>query len=148
MALYQGKAIDTLLPHAGNMRLLDSVLQVTESEIICRSRSHRRPDNPLVKDDRLRCAALVEYAAQAAAIHASLAGAGIGDQRVALIGAVKSLQLNCRDVPGDCEQLQINARAALQGRDGAVYEFSVEGSGQPLATGRLVLLVPDGTGGV
>ncbi len=140
--MYQGQAIDTLLPHAGSMRLLDSVLQVTESGITCQSRSHRRPGNPLAQGGRLGCAALVEYAAQAAAIHASLSGAGIGDQRVALIGAVKSLQLHCRDIARDCEQLQINARAVLQSEDGAIYEFSVEADGQMLATGRLVLLVP------
>ena len=73
--------VDELIPHAGSMCLLDTVERWDQDEIVCRASSHDDPDNPLSEDGRLAAVALVEYGAQAAAVHAALAGAGIGDGR-------------------------------------------------------------------
>ncbi len=64
--------IRSLIPHAGSMCLLDSVVAWTESEIRCRATSHLDPANPLRRDGRLSALSGIEYALQAAAVHGAL----------------------------------------------------------------------------
>ena len=66
------EAIAGLIPHAGDMCLLDRALGWDDFSIRCRSDSHRRSDHPLRRDGRLGAVHLVEYAAQATAIHHAL----------------------------------------------------------------------------
>src|SRR5690242_18884550 len=61
-----------LIPHAGEMCLLDFVEWWSDDEIRCVSTSHASPRHPLRFADRLTSIHLVEYAAQAAAIHGAL----------------------------------------------------------------------------
>jgi len=68
--------IARLIPHAGDMCLLDGVLSWDPSRIRCAAETHRRLDNPLRRNDRLGILCGVEYAAQAMALHAALAAAG------------------------------------------------------------------------
>ena len=63
-----------LIPHSGAMCLLDGVVEWDASRIRCMSRSHRAADNPLRTGGGLPAVCGVEYAAQAMAVHGSLAG--------------------------------------------------------------------------
>jgi len=139
----QRSDIARLIPHSGSMCLLDSVAHFTEEEIVCTSTSHRDRKNPLCEAGEIPVLALVEYAAQAAAVHAALVGAGIGDERIALLGAVKDIVFDNGSVSSRIAQLQIAATALLQTTDGAVYRFTVEGDGEALVTGRLLLSIPE-----
>jgi predicted hotdog family 3-hydroxylacyl-ACP dehydratase len=64
--------IRALLPHAGAMCLLDSVLAWDMNSISCSSLSHCLPNNPLRAATGLASANGIEYAAQAMALHAAL----------------------------------------------------------------------------
>lgn len=139
----QRSDIARLIPHSGGMCLLDSVARFSEEEIVCTSISHCNPDNPLLEGGALPVLALVEYAAQAAAVHAALVGAGIGDERIALLGAVKDITCAHGSVPARIAQLWITATALLQTGDGAIYRFTVEGDDTALTEGRLVLSIPE-----
>lgn len=138
----QRSDIARLIPHSGRMCLLDSVACFSAEEILCTSRSHRDPNNPLREGKELPVLALVEYAAQAAAVHAALVGAGIGDERIAFLGAVKNIAFYTCGVSSDIAQLRITAATLLQTADGAIYRFTVEGDGAELASGRLLLSIP------
>jgi predicted hotdog family 3-hydroxylacyl-ACP dehydratase len=72
------RAIDiaSLIPHAGSMCLLDSVVSWSVEAIACRATSHLRPDNPLRRRGRLAAVCGIEYALQAAALHGALRGGG------------------------------------------------------------------------
>ncbi len=71
------QSIETLLPHAGRMRLIDSVISYDEQSIVCESDSHRAADHPLAEAGVLSIICGLEYGAQAMAIHgALLASAG------------------------------------------------------------------------
>ena len=72
--------IATLLPHAGAMVLLDTIVAWTDTTIHCRSRSHLDPANPLRRDGRLHTVCGIEYALQAAALHGALRAGGIAQQ--------------------------------------------------------------------
>ena len=61
-----------LLPHTGDMCLLDTVRQWSDEEIVCDTSSHRDPANPLRCGDRLAAVSGVEYAAQAIGVHGRL----------------------------------------------------------------------------
>ena len=68
--------IPALIPHAGSMCLLDSVITWSQDAIACRATSHLSPDNPLRHGNRLSAMAGLEYALQAAALHGALCGGG------------------------------------------------------------------------
>ncbi len=68
--------IPSLIPHAGSMCLLDSVISWSADAIACRATSHLRPDNPLRRQGRLAALCGIEYALQAAALHGALRGGG------------------------------------------------------------------------
>src|SRR5207248_11646950 len=70
--------ICTLIPHAGLMCLLDSVLKWDNESVVCTSETHRDPSNPLRRDGRLSALHAYEYGAQAAAGHGGLRGRGSG----------------------------------------------------------------------
>ncbi len=134
--------IAALIPHAGSMCLLDEVVHWDEKQITCRSDSHRRADNPLLEADELSSVALIEYAAQAAAIHAALTGAGIGGHKTALLGAVKNLQVHGKQVVEPTGTLVIHATSQLQNQQGAIYDVVVSKDNTLLITGRAVLVLP------
>src|SRR5437763_9449759 len=72
--------IRTLIPHAGFMCLLDSVLTWDDESIICTSETHRDPGNPLRREGGLLALHSFEYGAQAAGGHGGLRArsAGVG----------------------------------------------------------------------
>jgi len=142
-ASLQRSDIARLIPHSGGMCLLDSVARFSAEELVCTSISHRDPDNPLCEGGELPVLALVEYAAQAAAVHAALVGAGIGDERIALLGAVRDIACAHGSVTTGIAQLWITATALLQTEDGAIYRFIAEGDGAALTGGRLLLSIPE-----
>src|SRR5271154_5225809 len=61
------------IPHQGRMCLLDEVIDWDIRRILCRSLTHRAPDNPLRAHGRLGSACGIEYAAQAMELHGALA---------------------------------------------------------------------------
>lgn len=61
-----------LIPHAGEMTLIDQVDHWEEKHIICRTRSHLDSANPLYFKKKLSSIHLLEYGAQAIAIHGGL----------------------------------------------------------------------------
>ena len=61
-----------LVPHGGRMCLIDRVLSWDPSQIHCEADSHRDPEHPLRHLGVLSAVHIIEYGAQAAAIHASL----------------------------------------------------------------------------
>ena len=68
-------SIETLLPHAGRMRLIDRVVSYDEQTIVCESDSHRAADHPLAEAGVLSIICGLEYGAQAMAIHGALLAA-------------------------------------------------------------------------
>ena len=71
-----GVAVAALVPHAGSMCLLDRVLEHSDTTVRCAAVTHRAASNPLRRDGRLAALHLVEYAAQAMAVHGALIADG------------------------------------------------------------------------
>ncbi len=64
--------IRNLVPHAGNMCLLERVVACDAASIRCETRSHLDQSNPLRRNGHLASICAIEYAAQAMALHGAL----------------------------------------------------------------------------
>jgi len=130
------------IPHGDSMSLLDSVIAWDQHTIHCQSNSYTRAENPLRESGSLASVTLIEYAAQAAAVHASLLNTGLGNDRPAYLAAVKSLSLETADIPLQEAPLSIEAKAELHNPGGAVYYFTASINEMILAQGKLILAQP------
>lgn len=134
-------AIESRIPHAGGMCLLDEVLSWDASHIRALSRSHRHPDNPLARQDGLHAVHLVEYAAQAAAVHGALMAEAAGDAAPAggVLAGVRQLVLHAPVVDTGIEALEISATHLLTRGAACLYVAEVRGGGRLLLQGRLAV---------
>ena len=91
--MIQREEIEALIPHSGRMCLIDKVLDWDEASINCSTQSHTRADNPLRKDAKLGAVHLLEYGAQAMAIHGALLAKSEGKVlATALLAGAKNVQ--------------------------------------------------------
>jgi predicted hotdog family 3-hydroxylacyl-ACP dehydratase len=140
-----GQALAALVPHAGSMCLLDEVVLWNQVRVICRSASHRRPDHPLRRDGFLPAIHLLEYAAQATAVHGGLvAGAGGSPVPARFLAAAREFHLQVTSLDDIQADLHIDAERLLAMGDSALYRFHVSADGRELARGRLTILPPVG----
>ncbi|HUT50518.1 MAG TPA: 3-hydroxylacyl-ACP dehydratase [Alphaproteobacteria bacterium] len=133
--------IAALIPHAGDMVLLDKVEAWTRERIVCSTNSHRRPGNPLGRPDGVPAICGVEYGGQAMAVHGALTTNQPGRQ--GLIANVRSVVLSVRTLDGDHE-ITVEASRLAGSDDGVIYQFSLQAAGRELISGQaMVLLLGD-----
>ncbi len=126
--------IGRLLPHGGTMVLLDEVISNRETEILCRTRSHGDPDNPLRGDAGLGPACGIEYGAQAMALHGALNGGSAA--RPGVLASVRKLNWSVGrldDLRGD---LMVRATVMIADGDRSIYRFALEFEGREVVTGQ------------
>ena len=133
-----------LIPHAGAMCLLETVLAWDSETIHCRAQSHRGRAHPLAHDGRLDALHLIEYGAQAMAVHGGLLARAAGSPaRPGLLVAVRNVAFEVERIDDIEEALEIHARRLLASIDGAggwLYEFSASAGTRPLARGRIAVM--------
>jgi predicted hotdog family 3-hydroxylacyl-ACP dehydratase len=140
------------VPHHGRMCLLDSVQSWDQQSIHCRTSSHRAPDHPMRSHGRLGAACLIEYAAQAIAVHGALLQgphALPASPVTGMLASARSLELLVASIESIEGDLAIQARRQHADGRGALYDFEVRaGSAEALiARGRLsVVLEAPATG--
>jgi len=134
-----------LIPHQGAMSLLDDVVAWDAACIHASSGSHRRDDNPLRSDGRLRAVHLCEYGAQAMAVHGGLiaraAGARAAPGFLVSLRAVELHVARIDDLPG---ALDVHAERLLGGDGSWQYAFRVLHRGDLLALGRAAVMAAKG----
>jgi predicted hotdog family 3-hydroxylacyl-ACP dehydratase len=126
-----------LIPHQGAMCLLDDVTEWTPARILCHTRSHLDPANPLRRQGRLGMVCGLEYALQAAALHGALL-AGETPQPAGYLAALRDVALHTRflDDP-TLGTLQVEATLEQLDTNGLIYTFRLTAeTGTPLASGR------------
>ena len=135
-------ALAALIPHAGSMCLLDAVEEWTPEWIRCASETHASANNPLRRNGQLSALHLVEYAAQAMAVHGALLAHG-GPQ-AGMLGVLRDIRLHIEridDLPG---RLVVTATRKLARTDGLIYDFRVSLHGsppRPLSEGRISVVL-------
>jgi len=131
----------SLIPHSHDMCLLDSVEFWDEDKIICYSNSHRLQKNPLRRDDNLSSVHVLEYAAQAMAVHGGLHNRENGKQMTeGYLAALRDVKLNLCELNLLKGELLIEANKILSQDGNMIYTFTVSSEKVPLASGRATVI--------
>lgn len=134
--------IARLIPHAGRMCLLQAVQSWAADRIRCTATSHADRDNPLRSASGLLASAGIEYAAQAAAVHGALnarsAGRTIAPGFLASARSVRLHRLRLDDLAGE---LTVDVEHLAGGDRQLLYAFTLTHAGDPVADGRLAVVL-------
>ncbi|WP_052417534.1 hypothetical protein [Cellvibrio mixtus] len=133
--------IVTLIPHGDSMCMLDEIIRWDETRIHGRSHNLAASTNPLFEDGQLDSVLLIEYGAQAAAVHAALLHSKLGESRPAYIGAVKDVELFTA-MADNSTALDLYLECLLSSSQGAIYELVAQQADKLLLRGRLILSQP------
>ena len=136
--------IQALIPHAGDMCLLDSVTQWDATHIACIALSHRNPDNPLAHHGKLHALSGIEFAAQAMAVHGSLTGLVGRRPRSGLLVSVRDVVARVTYLSDFAEDLQIDAQQLIAGENSVTYSFSIHIGDHELLAGRAMVVLDAG----
>ncbi|MDR3414695.1 MAG: hypothetical protein P4L83_00780 [Nevskia sp.] len=144
MTIIEQDRIRALVPHAGAMCLLQRVLSWDATGMVCDTLSHLDPEHPLRHGGALAGLHLIEYCAQAIALHRGLVAEAAGETAPpGWLVAVRDFKLQVErldDLPGP---ITITARELLYYEGGTQYELGAEAGGRPLGGGRIsVVRVP------
>jgi predicted hotdog family 3-hydroxylacyl-ACP dehydratase len=138
------------IPHQGSMCLLDAVRSWDPVRIECASRTHRASEHPLRAHGRLGSACLIEYAAQAMAVHAALrfpsAQVTAGEPATAfgVLASARAVELLVPDLDQIEDELLICAERLHSDGRGALYAFTITAAARLLAQGRAAVLFEAG----
>ncbi len=127
------------LPHAGNMCLLDEVVEIDTGYILCSTRSHKYRDNPLRSRNGLPAAAALEYAAQAMALHAGWSEVDTM-LRQGVLAAAHDFEMLVERLDDAGEVLLINAERLAGIENGFMYSFRVLDGEHVLARGKATIM--------
>lgn len=131
-----------LIPHAGDMCLLDGVLAWDASSIHAISTSHVLATHPLRGEEGLHALHLAEYGAQAMAVHGALRARGEGrtEPRPGMLVSLRGVKLGVDRVDTLQGTLDVHAECLLADDNGAQYAFRIEHEGVEIASGRAAVI--------
>ena len=141
-ALLDREALMALIPHQGDMCLLDEVIEWDTRRIHARSWTHQREDNPLRSCNQLSAVHLCEYGAQAMAVHGGLLARDEGGKaRPGMLVSLRGVELHVDHIDDLPVALDVRASVLLNSETGWQYEFRIEHAGQKLASGRAAVML-------
>ena len=138
--------IASLIPHSGDMCLLDEVRACDDSHIVCVSHSHRDPANPLRLADGLPALCGIEYAAQAMAVHGGMTGGVAAKPRAGLLVGVRDVQCCVPRLDELNDTLTIEAERLMGDGANVIYHFRLQAAGAVILQGRATVVLDTGQG--
>jgi len=130
-----------LIPHAGSMCLIDKVTSWDETHIICYTKTHQDNNNPLRNDKLLPMSALIEYGAQAMAIHGGLLAKASGDvMHKGYLAALRDVNMCDGDVSQIESVLCIEAEQKMASQGNMIYSFMIKVDETILVSGRATVV--------
>ncbi len=130
---------EDLIPHAGNMVLLDSVISWDSSSITCTTLQHRSSDNPLRHNGILPASASIEFAGQAMALHRALNSDK--SPRQGVLASLRVVEFICRRLDEIVGVIDINAKLISASAKGSAYDFQLTAAGKKLVFGRATVFL-------
>ena len=138
-------SIETLLPHAGRMRLIDRIVSYDEQQIVCESDSHRAAEHPLAENGVLSIICGLEYGAQAMAIHGALLATDAAlprdRARHGYLVAASDLRWSAERLDQCGAPLTIEAVSEFRSDNQVAYRFEIRASDTTLLSGRASVLL-------
>jgi len=133
-----------LVPHQGAMCLLHSVESWSDTGLRATAISHRDAAHPLRSGNHLRWPAIIEYAAQAAAVHGGLRWAqstGGHRPRPGFIASVRAVRATVEHLEALPSPLVLDVERQAGEGSTAGYAFTASAAGRAVATGRLTVVL-------
>ncbi|MFK5913387.1 MAG: hypothetical protein QM484_03360 [Woeseiaceae bacterium] len=131
----------SLIPHSDDMCLLDRVDFWDENKIVCYSNSHLLQTNPLRREESLSSVHLLEYAAQAMAVHGGLHDRQQGTQMTeGYLAALRDVDIDLCELDTIQTELRIEADKILSQGGNMIYTFSVLSEEKELVSGRATVV--------
>ncbi|MBF0263671.1 MAG: phosphotransferase [Gammaproteobacteria bacterium] len=140
------KEIKKLIPHSGNMCLIEEVLEADKQSLKARSQTHLSENNPLRVNGQIHIVNAVEYAAQAMAIHGALLSLKDSDEVVVKQGYIVSLRnINTyiEYLPVSESDLLVAINLLMGSETGYSYEFEVKNKNNLLISGRISIFLSE-----
>jgi len=142
----QRDGIARLIPHSGTMCLLDRLDDWDPQRVVCSAANHRDPMHPLRTRSGLLSSCLIEYAAQAMALHGALGAQAQGRQASpGYLASVRGVRLQCLRLddlpPATPDELRIEATRQAGDERQILYTFTVQHGGRALAEGRAAVVL-------
>ncbi|SSC07334.1 3-hydroxylacyl-ACP dehydratase [bacterium endosymbiont of Bathymodiolus sp. 5 South] len=131
-----------LIPHSEKMCLLDTVKQWNSDSIVCITQTHQKNDNPLRNNGSLPVSALIEYGAQAMAVHGALIAKYLTEQmQEGYLAALKNVNFYQNfDINNIASPLIVKATRKFASQGNMIYEFSVASEDTDLISGRATIV--------
>jgi predicted hotdog family 3-hydroxylacyl-ACP dehydratase len=130
------------IPHSGSMCLLERLERWDADSILCSTRTHLQPDNPLRTAGGLLAPNAIEYAAQAMALHGGLLAAEGSTPSAGFLASSRNVRFSVARLDDVDGALQVQARRLSGDTNQVLYEFAVNDSaGRVLAEGRAVVVL-------
>lgn len=141
--LMRRQELESLIPHAGTMCLLDTVESWDETRIHCSSRGHLSPRHPLLRNGRLSALHGCEYGAQAMAVHGGLLARADGQPPPAgYLAALRQVRLNVLELSNISETLQVYAERVHAEGGNLIYRFRLMAGESELLSGQATVMPP------
>ncbi len=129
--------IESRVPHAGAMCLLDSVQQWDATSIVCQALAPTAA-HPLARAQAVPAIAAVEYAAQAAAVHGALLDA-TDSPREGMLAKLSEVELCATTLDAAGGALTVRADMLSRVATGCMYSFEVSDQRACVVRGRLLV---------
>lgn len=133
--------IAKLIPHAGTMCLLDSVLDWDSTTIRCGSRTHRDAANPLRTGGELPALCGIEYAAQAMAVHGGLAGTIAGKPTTGYLASLRDVACREDRLDQPAGDLMVEAERLMGDEARVIYQFTLKVGEIEVLSGRATVVL-------
>ncbi len=140
-----------LLPHSGEMCLIDSILSWDQENLIAQTMSHQNKKNPLLYKNKITSIMGIEYAAQTMAIHFSLIHKYADKQKqgenkqggyLATARNIQILEENLFDFQHpQLQALFISVIILMKDSQGYTYNFEISSNNTMLICGKLTIFL-------
>jgi predicted hotdog family 3-hydroxylacyl-ACP dehydratase len=133
--------IAKVIPHTGNMCLLDGVLECDAQRIRCISSSHKDIDNPLRSGNELLALCGIEYAAQAMAVHGAWDAKFDKKPRAGYLAALRDVTCYTRRLDMLSDDLLIEAEKMMGDEARVIYQFNIHAGTTKIMSGRATVVL-------
>jgi predicted hotdog family 3-hydroxylacyl-ACP dehydratase len=134
-------ALAKVIPHTGDMCLLDGVLECDAMHIRCISRSHRDQANPMRSGEALLALCGIEYAAQAMAIHGAWDAKYDSKPRAGYLAALRDVSCERMRLDDLADDLFIEAEKIMGDDARVIYSFNIHAGATRVMSGRATVVL-------
>ncbi len=134
-------AIARVIPHTGNMCLLDGVIECDAQRIRCVSSTHRAADNPMRCGDALPTLCGIEYAAQAMAVHGAWDAKFDKKPRAGYLAALRDIKCHTMRLDNLSDDLLIDAERVMGDEARVIYQFDIHAGNAKIMSGRATVVL-------